>query len=408
MSIFWLPLAFIFLAAPVLKNFSENTKVIKQGAILYGILLGAALVFRYAWESLNGVPVAFFILLFGAYFIKILEIKERTYIVLWSIPFLLLASFFINPESVNFAAAENLFSYSITSLVITVVVLGAACFILFDKNMSIAKRALILAAIAAVDLAVINYPFVQNVPSTQYYNPSHPAIQAIKRDNPNDIERPRIFSLTRQSSISGNIFPAYNMRHALGFHDNEIASYRAFKEQLQNSAMIDLMNVGYIIYDGERMGVEKNPGDLGRAKAYYNWETIGGQEEIIKKLRDSDFDYRNILLLENETSVQANDGIGAVKTVSDKMDKITFAVGSSAKGMLFISENFHKYWKAKVNGEDAKIYRAFSTFMAVDIPQGESVVELQYKSDSVKISLWIGLAGLALLLGVAVVLRFLP
>jgi uncharacterized membrane protein YfhO len=75
--------------------------------------------------------------------------------------------------------------------------------------------------------------------------------------------------------------------------------------------------------------------------------------------------------------------------------------------MLFISENFHKYWKAKVNGKEAKIYRAFSTFMAVDIPQGESIVELRYVSESVRISLWVGLAGLALFLGAAVVLRFL-
>jgi hypothetical protein len=414
MSVFWLPLAFMFLAAPVLKNFKENTKVIKKGVILYGILLGATLIFRYAWESLNGIPVAIFILLFGAYFIKISEIKEKIYIILWAAPFLLIASFFINPvenayfKPVNFAVAENLFSHSITSFAIAAIVLGVTYFILLDKNMSIAKKALILAAVAAVDLAIIDFPFVQNVPITQYYNPSHPAIQAIKNDSPNEIERPRIFALTRQPSISGNIFTAYNMRNALGFHDNEIASYRAFKEQLQNSAMLDLMNVGYIIYDGERTGIEKNPGDLGRAKTYYKWETIGSQEEIIKKLKDNDFDYKNIMLLENEFPMQSYDGTGEVKTVSDKMDKITFAVGSSAKGMLFISENFHKYWSAKVNGENAKIYRAFSTFMAVDIPQGESVVELQYKSESVKISLLIGLAGLALLLGVAVVLRFLP
>jgi hypothetical protein len=61
MAIFWLPLAFIFLAAPVLKNFEENKKVIKQGLILYGILIGAILLFRYGWESLSGIPAAIFI-----------------------------------------------------------------------------------------------------------------------------------------------------------------------------------------------------------------------------------------------------------------------------------------------------------------------------------------------------------
>jgi len=166
--------------------------------------------------------------------------------------------------------------------------------------------------------------------------------------------------------------------------------------------MIDLMNVGYIIFDGERgTSVQKNPGDLGRARLYYNFETMENQE-IIKKLKENDFDYRNILLLEGAINGE-NSGNGSVKNVED----MVFEVESSTEGKLFISENFHKYWKAKVNGNDAKIYRAFSTFMAIDVPQGKSIVELQYKSDNVRISLWIGLAGVLLLLGATVfVLRF--
>jgi hypothetical protein len=202
---------------------------------------------------------------------------------------------------------------------------------------------------------------------------------------------------------------SYGLRNALGFHDNEIASYRAFKEQLQNQAMIDIMNAGYIIYDGDKgTGVQKNPGDLGRARLYYNFEAMENQEKIIQKLRDSDFDYRNVLLLDAKNLLPLQEGDGSLKIVSTKMDKLKFEVESSQNALLFVSENFHKYWKAKVNGKDAQIYRAFSTFMAFDIPQGKSIVELQYKSDNVKISLWIGLAGVLLLVGVAVVLRFLP
>jgi hypothetical protein len=415
MAIFWLPLAFIFLAAPVLRNFEENKKAIKQGLILYGILIGAILLFRYGWESLSGIPVAIFILLFGAYFIKLSELKEKLSIVLWSIPFIILASFFLNPvenayfKPVDFAKAGELTSYSINSLIISALVLGVVFFALSNANMSLAKKVLLLAAVAAFDLAVVNFPYIQTVQRISYYNPKNSAVQAIKQDSPNELERPRVFSLTRNPAFSMNNLASYGLRNALGFHDNEIATYRFFKETLQNAAMLDLMNVGYIIYDGERgMGVEKNASNLGKAKTYYNWKTMNGQDEIIQKLKDNDFDYKNTLLLEGELPLQASDGTGVVKITSDKMDEVKFAVGSSAKGMLFISENFHKYWKAKVNGEDAKIYRAFSTFMAVDIPQGESVVELRYVSDSVRISLWIGLAGLVLLFGWgAIVLRFL-
>ena len=414
MSIFWLPLAFVFLAAPVLKNFEENKKIIKQGAILYGALLVAILIFRYAWESLNGVPVAIFILLFGGYFIKLSEPRFSPRVVLWAIPFLILASFFLIPvegsyfKPVNFVKAGELASFSINSFIICGIVLGVAFFVLSNEKMDIAKKAMILAAVAALDLAVVNLPYIQNVPAIQYYNPNHPVIQAIKNDNPNNFERSRIFSLTRNPAISGNNLASYELRNALGYHDNEIATYRVFKEQLQNQAMIDIMNVGYIIYDGDRgAGVQKNPGDLGRAKLYYNFEAMENQEKIIQKLKDNDFDYKNTLLLEGTDKVEGS-GQGNVKIINAKKDNLAFEIESSAAGKLFISENYHKYWKAKVNGENTEIRRAFSTFMSVDIPQGKSIVELQYSSDNVKISLWIGLAGVLLLLGVLLVLRFLP
>ncbi len=410
MAIFWLPLAFVFLAAPVLKNFEENKKIIKQGAILYGILLAAILIFRFAWESLNGVPVAIFILLFGAYFIK-LSLSEPRFsprVILWAVPFLILASFFLNPvdngyfKPVNFVKAGELASFSISSFVICAVVLGAAFYVLSEKR-DIVKTTLILAAVAALDLAVVNSPYVQNVPANQYYNPNHSVIQAIKKDSPNKFERSRIFALTRNPAISGNNLASYGLRSALGFHDNEIATYRVFKEQLQNQAMIDIMNVGYIIFDGDRgTGVQKNPGDLGRAKLYYNFEAMENQEEIIQKLKDNEFDYRNTLLLEDRNILPLQDGSGSLKIASTEMDKHIFEVESSQNALLFVSENFHKFWKAKVNGKDAQVHRAFSTFMAVEIPSGKSLVELNYVSDSVRKSLYIVAIGFVLLLGMVI------
>jgi hypothetical protein len=422
MAIFWLPLAFLFLAAPVLKDFEKNKECIKKGAILYGILLLAIIIFRFAWECLSGVPVAIFIILFGAYFIKFqnphvpfpmshVPKKEILRMFFWALPFLILASFFLNPvendyfKPVNFTKASELTSFSISSFIIAAAVLGTAFFILSNEKMSMVKKAMILTTAAAVDLAIVNLPYVQNVQRAAYCNPKNAVVQTIKQDSPNDFERPRIFSLTRNPAISGNNLASYGLRNALGFHDNEIATYRVFKEQLQNTAMLDLMNISYIIYDGPQgTGIQKNPGNLGRAKVYYEWETENSNENIIKKLKDINFDYASVLLLSNGTASPPLNGVyrGTVKTVSDKMDKVTFEVESARDGFLFISENYHKYWKAKVNGKDEEILRAFSTFMAVPVQSGKSIVEISYISDSVKMSLWIGLAGLVLLLGMVI------
>ena len=361
MSIFWLPLAFVFLAAPVLKNIDENKAIIKKAAMIYGILLLVLLFARYNWETVSGIVAIFLRPVEGEYF-----------------------------KPVDFAKAAGLASYSVTSFIIVAITVGAAIF---------TKKPLILAVVAAIDLAVVNMPYIQNIPAIQYYNPSHPAIQAIKKDSPNDLERPRVLSLSRNPAISGNIFAAYGMRNALGFHDNEIGTYRIFRESVQSQTMIDLANVGYIIYDDR---IQKNQGDLGKAKLYYDFEQSGN---VIDRLNDVNFDYRNVLLLDSpllEGWQPKVDGVSDnIKILNVQNGKMKFEIESTANAMLFVSENFHKYWKAKVNGKDEQIYKAFGTFMAVQVSEGKSVVELEYKSDAVKISLWIGLAGLVLLLGVA-------
>ena len=324
---------------------------------------------------------------------------------------MILASFFLNPvendyfKPVDFAKAAGLASFSINSFIIAALVLGAAFFAFSSAKMNMLQRALLLAAVAAIDLAVVNFPYIQTVPRENYYNPA--IAQTIKKDSPNELERPRIFSSTRHPAISGNNLAAYGLRNALGFHDNEVATYRVFKEQLQNQAMLDIMNVGYIIYDSDRgTSIQKNPGDLGRTRMYYEWEVMDNQDEIINKLKDNDFDYRNILLVENNPAINANAGVGTVKTANYRMDEISFDVESSQSGLLFISENYHKFWKAKVNGNDAKIHRAFSTFMAVEIPEGKSIVKLAYISDNLRKSFVLGAIGL-ILLGVAAVIYFI-
>lgn len=423
MAVFWLPLTFLFLAAPVLKNIEENKEHIKKAAILFGILLVAVLIFRFAWESLNGAPVALFIVLFGAYFIKLSEPKLSELknfedkklilrVILWFIPFLIMAGFFLKPvvndyfKPVNFIKASELSSFAISSFVVAAIVLASAFFILSNvKNLT--NIILILMAFAAIDLAIVDLPYIQTVRRNAYYNPKHPIIQAIKQDSPNSLETPRIFSLTRNPAISGNNLASYNLRNALGFHDNEIATYRVFKENLQNQAMLDLMNVGYIIFENERgsVGIQKNTSNIGQAKMYYKWQQLENQAKIIEQLKDNNFNYRDVLLLEEATvQLEQNNNSNAsiqnsVKIIANNMDEISFEVESSESGMLFVSENFQKNWKAKVNEQNVPIQKAFSTFMAIPIEKGKAIVEFKYESDYLKYSFYIGVCGIVCLFG---------
>jgi hypothetical protein len=60
-------------------------------------------------------------------------------------------------------------------------------------------------------------------------------------------------------------------------------------------------------------------------------------------------------------------------------EKISFRVSSAGPAVLAISQTFYPCWKAVVNGHPAPILRANHAFQAVEVPAGESLVELRYR-----------------------------
>ena len=62
------------------------------------------------------------------------------------------------------------------------------------------------------------------------------------------------------------------------------------------------------------------------------------------------------------------------------MDTQVFEVESDRAGFMVVAGNYHPYWNATVNGKPAKVYKAFGTLRAVEIPKGKSEVRMEYRS----------------------------
>jgi hypothetical protein len=75
---------------------------------------------------------------------------------------------------------------------------------------------------------------------------------------------------------------------------------------------------------------------------------------------------------------------------SPKMDTQVFEAESDRPAIMVVAGNYHPYWKATVNGKDAKVYKAFGNLRAVEIPKGKSTIRMEYRSkpfhDCLKIS----------------------
>lgn len=463
MAMFWLPLLMTMMAIPVITSFKkpENRRGMKAGFVMFLLLLAIVCVSRFAWSSVLGIPGFLISIGYGALLIAVLNILDRgapfhakeivksfqlkfknsSKLELGAIfvPFLLTGFFFLSNQKLlldpvtaiyfkplnegvmEFTAGKILPSF-VLALIATVGV-----FFALNSKLSGIKKAAVVGAIAAIELYTINGAFIQNVSYSDYVQPKNPVIQSILAEYPDSLNRPRVLSLSRNQALSGNSFPLYGMRNADGFHDNELASYRLFRGGQNNenymyninqvaqgtdqNAFLDLMDIGDVIFDS-RAGTQyipfKNHHSDGHLYGHY---VVLSDSQAVKALREG-FDYKKTLILAEEpeeTFAQSESVNGYGKVVAKpKMDDITYQVSSDKPAFLLSSGNFHRYWKATVNGKPAKVYKAFGTLRAVAIPQGTSTVRLEYKSDAVRGSLTLGLVACIVFVGsiaVAVVLK---
>ncbi len=463
MAMFWLPLLMTMMAIPVITSFKkpENRRGMKAGFVMFLLLLAIVCVSRFAWSSVLGIPGFLISIGYGALLIAVLNILDRgvpfhakeivksfqlkfknsSKLELGAIfvPFLLTGFFFLSNQKLlldpvtaiyfkplnegvmEFTAGKILPSF-VLALIATVGV-----FFALNSKLAGLKKACVVGAIAAIELYTINGAFIQNVSYSDYVQPKNPVIQSILAEYPDSLNRPRVLSLSRNQALSGNSFPLYGMRNADGFHDNELASYRLFRGGQNNenymyninqvaqgtdqNAFLDLMDIGDVIFDS-RAGTQyipfKNHHSDGHLYGHY---VVLSDSQAVKALREG-FDYKKTLILAEEpeesfAQSESVNGYGKV-VAKPKMDDITYQVSSDKPAFLLSSGNFHRYWKATVNGKPAKVYKAFGTLRAVAIPQGTSTVRLEYKSDAVRGSLTLGLVACIVFVGsiaVAVVLK---
>ena len=512
MALFWLPLLLVMMAGPVLKAISgdaktpeeaaeteDNRRALLHGSAMYGVLLVLALIARYAWTTFIGPVGLVVMIVYAALCLGVMSLDDQKKKLtaanlaeafqkgLPATPRAVQACIFIGFAylGVMLMSGQKLLEDSVTapyfkplneivmnatagktipSFVLVLVIVAVTLFV-FKWKAGIAQKAGVLALAAGVELFFIDGAFIQNVSANEYLQPTNPVVAAIKAPYKTDsLNTPRVLSLSRNKALSGNAFPQYNLRNADGVHDNELASYRAFRGG-QNDAnylmnindptavhpFLDLMNVGAIIFDS-RQGTTYMPIPTAMGEAYLYGEAVvmddsaaiktlqtqaairsstdSGNltESVTEPAADSaaasadsavvdsaktgsasaaaaesavtvpaapefgdvagKFFYKEKVILsekpefDGKGSVAAKGPIqGYAKLVaSPKMDTQVFNVTADREGFMVVAGNYHPYWKAYVNGKETKVYKAFGTLRAVQIPAGKSEVRMEYRS----------------------------
>lgn len=103
---------------------------------------------------------------------------------------------------------------------------------------------------------------------------------------------------------------------------------------------------------------------------------------IPQKLLSSDFDFRNVLILEKPSPISAQYGQGTAKIVSYKPQEVVVKTESDQPKLLFLSDNYYPGWKATVDGNEVEVLRADYTFRAVPLVGGKHIVRFYFESQS--------------------------
>jgi hypothetical protein len=136
-----------------------------------------------------------------------------------------------------------------------------------------------------------------------------------------------------------------------------------------------------------------------------NWDTFDTREELISALssmRASDFTQK-VVFLKNDISGQELPSPSINLKWSSEIiiyepEYIKIKNYSNNEGIMVLIDNFHKNWKAFINGKEVTIFPAYYAFRGIVVPKGEAVVEFKYKDGLLNIMYLLSLAGIIILI----------
>ncbi len=84
-------------------------------------------------------------------------------------------------------------------------------------------------------------------------------------------------------------------------------------------------------------------------------------------------------------------GRGQVLETAFKANRVSAKVKMENDGTLILADTYYPGWKARINGKDVRIFRANCAFRAIKAPAGNDEVVFEFKPESFRVGLWVGI-----------------
>lgn len=145
-------------------------------------------------------------------------------------------------------------------------------------------------------------------------------------------------------------------------------------------------NIFSLIYDKDGWKIYQNLTSLPRVALLSNYAVYSSKKEFEKLFFDATFDPAKTVLLDEQIPFHStnNQEKGNVEVLAYEPNMIRLRTSTAADRIVFISDTFYPGWKAFIDGQSKKIYRANYAFRAIPVPAGTHLITMVYYPDTVR------------------------
>ena len=121
-----------------------------------------------------------------------------------------------------------------------------------------------------------------------------------------------------------------------------------------------------------------------------NYKVASTLQDYVNILKSDDFDYFSTVIIEKEIDFPKNvsSGKNDVSISLYQNTKVVLKTNQETDSLVVISDSFYPGWKAKIDGKDTEILAANINARAVVSPKGKHTIEMIFRPDYLKESLY--------------------
>ena len=284
-------------------------------------------------------------------------------------------------------------------------------FLYYKGNLKSGVAGVLLVAFIFIDLYIQGTPYLQSKdnPETQYA--ISPEMKEFMRPKiPNDPFRvktrlydPPFMAMKRNQGMVSKIMMMEGYNPLV---------MRVATIPLPWESILRIMNVKY------DLKIDSMRGSVSFYENTDRWQTpklvrnaiFVPEEQASNYMRQHQIDYSKTILLQNIDGIDINqykdttEFAKSVKCLDYQANYLKYNAQTEKNAIMIFGEMYYPDWKAYIDGKKVKLYKANTSFRAVEVPAGNHTIEMKYQSDGFRTGGIVSI--ISIVLGIALIIIF--